>query len=718
MRQNPQKLLELYDETYYWSLKSRAEEEQTLINNALRMLLCLQVPLRTADFIFALCSCEDASLAAEDLVDLCSSFVAVDTELDIFRFAHLSVREFLETKDDYKPDRNHALVAELCLRYLSSSIVTQTGNWKNQHAGSEFDPSKSGASSWVLVHRHPSKAPMAIKVPAYAINCHSCGHRMQGTSWYCRSLQGSGQDFCGDCVERGIVCEHEDRCPLLTSPGYGNNEDLVKKETLDDGNEETPLEAPVSTLSTVPIFLNGFHQYSCLYWPFHLKWSMNPQLSNRLQAVSLDFMIDGQKRASASFASWSNIILNTRHFPFKDYTWGYDLRAGATLDPGVSQPADCVFIAAIWEFCDMLEMRANIDPETVNTVTQLDGFTALHLASAYGKARAAQVLLEKGANLEERNCLGYTVLGIAVETQHAEIVSLLLEHGADARKEQQYGYPLQQAVKLGHLAIIHLLLKYGAAPEDGGMIDDPVLSLAAATGNEEAMKLLLDSFKSTDSSTKALWKMVTRIQRLMRTEGEAGLLQSLGTWPKSTIANQFLGTVLWRAVERQDEASARLLLARGADPNTVCENKTVFRVALRPLFKGNIEQLKFLKMLLAHGATPDIRRNGKSGIEMLMAWGIHFDIIDLVRLCVDSGADLNRACSSLYRDPLFCAVENRNVEIVRFLLQRGANPQEVSAQFFSGRIKPRDSGKHSLEDSKKIGELLSAHESTFGLQSG
>ena len=713
MRQNPQKLLELYDENYCQSLESCAEEEQTLTKNALRMLLCLQVPLRTGDFILALCSSEDATLAAEDLVDLCSSFVAVDTELDIFRFAHLSVREFLETKDDYKPDRNHALVAELCLKYLSSSIVTRTGNWKSQQAGSGLDPSKSSASSWVLVHRHPSKAPTAIKVSAYAINCRSCGHRIQDTYWYCASLQGSGQDFCGDCVEKGVVCEHEDRCPLLTSPGYGNNENLVKKKALDDGNEDISLEAPVSTLSTVPIFLDGFHQYSCLYWPFHLRCSMNPQLSTRLQAVSLDFMIGGEQRASASFASWSNIILNTRHFPFNDYTWGYDLPADDTLRTGVSQPADCVFIAAIWEFCDMLEIRVNIEPETVNTVTQLDGLTALHLASAYGKAKAAQILLEKGANLEERNCLGYTALGSAVETQHAEIVSLLLEHGADARKEQQYGYPLQQAVKMGHLAIIHLLLKYGAAPEDGGMIDDPVLSLAAARGNEEAMKLLLDSLKSTDSSTKALWKMVTRIQRLMRTEGEAGLLQSLDTWPKSTIANQFLGTVLWRAIERQDESCARLLLARGADPNTVCEDKTVFRVALRRLFKGNIEQLKFLKMLLSHGATPDISRNGKSGIEMLMAWGIDFDIIDLVRLCADSGADLNRACSNLYQAPLFCAVETRNVEMVRFLLQRGADPQEVSAQFFSGSIKPRDSGEHSLEDSEEIGDLLSAHESTL-----
>lgn len=718
MRQNPQKLLELYDETYYRSLKSRAEEEQTLINNALRMLLCLQVPLRTADFIFALCSCEDASLAPEDLVDLCSSFVTIDTELNIFRFAHLSVREFLETKDDYEPDRNHALVAELCLRYLSSSVIIQaTKYWKNQHAGSGMDPPNANSKSQVLVHRHPTEAPSARHRTNFTLRCDSCQQKMPSL-WYCSYPAGTFDlNFCEDCVDKGRTCKHEDRCPLVKSLVSENPNILITEDVLNDEKEHVDAEAPISTLSMIPTFLNGFHQYSCLYWPFHLSESMNLRYSPRLQAISLNFMIGGQQTASASYVSWSNTFSSFPRSLSAESTWGYDMVSDQRVLHGISQPADCIFMAAIWGFCDILELRAGIDPETVN-VSQLAGFPALHLAIIYGGLEAAQTLLEKGAKLEERNFDGYTALGTAVVVQKPEIVRLLLERGADVRTKQGDGCILQQAVKDGQLAIIRLLLNYGATPEEGGMIDDPALSLAATKGNEEAIKLLLDSLTSTDSSTKSLWKMMTRIQRLMRTEGEAGLLQSLGTWPESTIANRFLGTVLWRAVERQDEACARLLLARGADPNTVCENKTAFRVALRPLFKGKIEQLKFLKMLLAHGATPDIRRIGKSGIEMLMAWGIDFDMIDLVRLCADSGADLNRACSNLYGDPLFCAVKNRNVEIVRFLLQRGADPQEVSAQFFSGIIKPRDSGEHSLEDSEEIGELLSAHKSTLRSQPG
>ena len=64
--------------------------------------------------------------------------------------------------------------------------------------------------------------------------------------------------------------------------------------------------------------------------------------------------------------------------------------------------------------------------------------------------------------------------------------------------------PLHQAVDLGDLGIIQLLVKYGAAPERGGMLDDRTLSLAARTGNEEAMELLLDTLTSTDNSTLLL----------------------------------------------------------------------------------------------------------------------------------------------------------------------------------------------------------------------
>lgn len=707
MQELPTKLLELYNETYVQKLESRPKSEQILTKNALRMLLCLQIPLRTGDFMLALCSCEEANLSAEGLVDLCSSFVVLDTGLDIFRFAHLSVREFLETKSDYEPDKNHALVAELCLRYFPNDIVTQSAEtWNNEQAGSEWDPQKDGSSSVVLVHKHPSKAPAACERMIFGMGCKSCGQGKDSIMWDCATIEGPTLYFCGDCVKKGRICKYEHHCPLTISLLYGGTEHSIPKEAFDE-NDHIYADAPISTLSTVPIFLDGFHQYSCFYWPFHLRESSGHRLSSPLQSISIDFMIGHQQTASASFVSWNNTMLRAIRAP--DRTWGYDLfahRAKAVCD-GVSQPADCIFIATIWGFSNILELRVDINPNNVNNVSQREGSPALHLASGHGNLRAAQILLEKGAMLEDRNCHGYNALDIAVQNQRPEIVNLLLERGADARFKQGALYPLQQAVGLDHLVIIQLLLKYGADPEMGGMIDPSAMILAATKGNEDAMKLLVDYLAGTENSTKSLWKTVTRIQKVMRTEGEAGLLHSLSAWPSGTIANQLLGTVLWVAVMRKEEACARLLLSRRADPNTMIEKKSVFDVAARHLLKGDMRQLKFAETLLAHGARPDIRRYHRSSVENLIGWGVNHNIPDLVRLCADTGANFNK--NSLYNPlyyPLYDAVEIRNVEMVRFVLERGADPKDVSARFFSGDIKPRDGDRYSLQGSEVIGDLL------------
>ena len=52
------------------------------------------------------------------LLDLCCNFVVYDDELDIFRFAHLSVKEFLETLPLFSPAISHSLAAEHCLAYV------------------------------------------------------------------------------------------------------------------------------------------------------------------------------------------------------------------------------------------------------------------------------------------------------------------------------------------------------------------------------------------------------------------------------------------------------------------------------------------------------------------------------------------------------------------------------------------------------------------------
>ena len=119
----PAGLREAYNDTYEMKLESYVEEQRLITKSAFMLLLSLHESLEQKDFLHALSFCSDdrITVSAEDLLDLCFGFLVLDSEQNVYRFAHLSVREFLETKSDYSPESSHALAAQFCLRYLCTS---------------------------------------------------------------------------------------------------------------------------------------------------------------------------------------------------------------------------------------------------------------------------------------------------------------------------------------------------------------------------------------------------------------------------------------------------------------------------------------------------------------------------------------------------------------------------------------------------------------------
>ena len=54
-------------------------------------------------------------VSKDQVLDICCNFIVFDTTLDTFRFAHLSVREFLEKQLEYNIIVINSLAAETCL---------------------------------------------------------------------------------------------------------------------------------------------------------------------------------------------------------------------------------------------------------------------------------------------------------------------------------------------------------------------------------------------------------------------------------------------------------------------------------------------------------------------------------------------------------------------------------------------------------------------------
>ena len=91
----------------------------------MKWLMCAQSRLKTAAFIDAIRAdgeCHESSLSIADVLSLCCNLVVLDGEQDVFRFAHLSVREYLEGRTEYSLLSSHRLALERCLKVVTSEI--------------------------------------------------------------------------------------------------------------------------------------------------------------------------------------------------------------------------------------------------------------------------------------------------------------------------------------------------------------------------------------------------------------------------------------------------------------------------------------------------------------------------------------------------------------------------------------------------------------------
>jgi ankyrin repeat protein len=108
------------------------------------------------------------------------------------------------------------------------------------------------------------------------------------------------------------------------------------------------------------------------------------------------------------------------------------------------------------------------DPRRVNARGVGDR-TPLHLAARGGHRDVAELLLQRGAEVNARAegefGHGLTPLHEAARGGHREVVKLLLEHGADVNTRNDAGKsPLELAVEGGHFDVAELLRRHAGMP--------------------------------------------------------------------------------------------------------------------------------------------------------------------------------------------------------------------------------------------------------------
>ncbi|ESK85849.1 hypothetical protein Moror_2373 [Moniliophthora roreri MCA 2997] len=119
----PGSLKELYHKIYSKIMGSDTDE-RVVAGTVFNWLLVGRKILRTPTFLAAISANPirwqhsdkiPEELTLEQVLAICRNLVVHDEDLDTFRFAHPSVREFLESMDDYSNTRCHSFLAESCL---------------------------------------------------------------------------------------------------------------------------------------------------------------------------------------------------------------------------------------------------------------------------------------------------------------------------------------------------------------------------------------------------------------------------------------------------------------------------------------------------------------------------------------------------------------------------------------------------------------------------
>ncbi len=300
---------------------------------------------------------------------------------------------------------------------------------------------------------------------------------------------------------------------------------------------------------------------------------------------------------------------------------------------------DPIFDAALKADSLLVFQLLENDPQRT-TYRDPVGMTALHYAAWSGHAGIAELLIARGAVVDDKDGGGVTPLGLAVRWGNADVMRVLMAHGGRTDMRDDHGRTLLHlAAEHDHVEIMRALLDAGFDVNVMAATGTPLHS-AAHSRKQRAARLLIER------------------------GGNANAVGYLG-WTPLHVASCINGH------SSPDSSFIRLLLDAGADPNVRDEGgSTSFMYAAQ---EGNTHAMA---LMIAHGADPGARTpDGRSALARAADAGY----VDAVRMLLELGAAPDEQIPGdgiLLHETAF---ENR-LEQARLLLQKGADPNKQDRQ--------------------------------------
>lgn len=633
---------------------------------ALKWLLCARHKLYTIEFIAAISvdlSGKCTYTRKEDVLSICCNLVVHDPEEDTFRFAHLSVREYLEALPEYGVQNINAFALERCLNsslnLLHLSPACQSIDQYFLHYAHNFwydhhDKNHNGSEPLQLNDRLRSRLLDFFfynhdTVPSFS----SWILNPNATQFYNGRLIGVLR-----CLINKDLRPDKDQIERAAKRSELNSAILVNIMLIDMLFDEEGEEGYLELALPVAV-RQGRDEIAIML----LRKGANVNVRDAEGMTALSHAIDLKNTKLLSEmlsrgADSSNRDKSGKSDLYRASESGYELgvrlilQHGANVNTRNDDGTTALMAAATHGHSAIVQLLVENNADT-NTTGYLHESTLHQVARIAGKENAtvARLLLDNGAEVDFLDYRQRTPLHNAAEAGTEALVELLLERGAQISKKTEDGKtPIEIAAVSGSVGVVGLLLEMEEDP-DAKLESTRVALLAAAdSASIGVVKSLMDlriDLRKWISPAKLISLAHTAEVEILGNP-ESGCERELKTL-QLLLAN-------WAEIDAPDNTGQTLLHQAAKQGYGI-----------------------FSQLLLEQQARPDIKDfKGETALLIAASEG-HKDV---VRHLLDAKADIKAATPVSGYTALHKAAEAGRLDIVKMLMEAGA---DINAELSDGQ---------------------------------